>query len=213
MRACLIAALLFCGGIGAQIPQPSTAPPTTYLINAGGPAIPAVFDPTTPIPAYQADTFFNGGTAWVDPTMGAGIWGTLRYAPFFTYDIPVANGFYSLKFDLLEPNKTGPNQRVFTISVNSVTSDPIDIFAMTGGINLQTSVNLMAYSGNGHLRIIFQATAGNAVVSGIEIAPSNVFSGVETRFLWIYTCAPQVSTDTVCIAVNPTGTANATPAK
>jgi hypothetical protein len=224
MRTCLVAALLFCGWIGAQAyPDPApfpqvtgtaaalptaTTPPSIYLIAAGSSTgVPAdtTTDPNNPVPAYQADTFFDGGTAWLDPTMGTGIWGTLRYAPFFTYDIPVPNGFYSLRFELLEPNKTGSNQRVFTISVNGTTSDTIDIFAMTGGINLHTSLNMMSQVGNGHLRITFLASLGNAVVTAIEISPSNVFSGVEMHFLRIYTCASPL-TDSVCIVVNPTGT-------
>lgn len=205
MRTCLISALLFCGGIGAQVPPPTISiPPAVYLINSGGPDIPLdTTDPANPIPAFQADAFVTGGVLWVDPTMGAGIWGTLRYAPSFAYDIPVTNGFYNVKFDLLEPNKTAAGQRVFTISVNGTTSDAIDIFALTKAINVQTSVQLMAIVGNGHLRITFQASIGNAVVSAIEVSPSYVLSGVEAHFVRIYMCYPP-DAGAVCVIVNPT---------
>jgi hypothetical protein len=207
MRACLIAVLLFCTGIGAQVPPlppTSSVPPSVYLINAGGPDIPLDnSNPAAPVPEYLPDQFFNGGVAWVDPTMGAGIWATLRYAPFFTYDIPVTNGFYNVKFDLLEPNKAAAGQRVFTISVNGTTSDPIDIFKITGAINTKTAIQLMAIVGNGHLRITFQASIGNAVVSAIEISPSYVFSGVEAHFVRVYMCYPPQN-DSVCLIVNPT---------
>jgi hypothetical protein len=151
-------AVLLCCAAGAQ----------SLFINAGGPALPP--DPTNT--TYQADQYFNGGVAWVDATMGAGIWQTLRYAPQFSYDIPVPNGFYNVKLDLSEPNKTGPSQRIFTITANGIQSDPIDIFKQTGAINVQMSTTLLVMVGSGHLRLNFQATLGNAVVSAIEVTPS-----------------------------------------
>lgn len=199
-----LASLLMCCGLGAQIQPPiTTIPPSVYLINAGGPDLPVdTGDPANPIPAYQADAFYTTSVAWVDPGMGTGIWGTLRFAPTFSYDIAVPNGFYSLKFDLLEPNKTGPSQRVFTISVNGTTSDPIDIFATAKAINVGIQYDMMSVVGNGHLRITFQASVGNAVVSAIEITPSLVFGGIETHFVRIFTCAPPLS-DSMCIQTNP----------
>jgi Malectin domain len=154
MRALLV--MLFCSALGAQ----------SLFLNAAGPAIPA--DLTTPAPAYQADQYFTGGVVWTDPAMGPGIWSTLRYAPSFSYDIPMTNGFYTVTFRLLEPNKTAVGQRIFTITANGVHSDPIDIFAMAGA-NAPTYINLLVLVGNGHLRIDFAASVGNAVVSAMEI--------------------------------------------
>ncbi len=198
------AALLLCCGMGAQTPPVSSTPPTVYYINAAGPAIPAnaTGNPSTQTPEYLADQFYTGGTNWVDPTMGTGIWGTLRFAPSFSYDIPVPNGFYSVKCDLLEPNKTLPGQRIFTITVNGVQSAPIDIFSMTGGINIPTSILLMGMVGNGHLKITFQATLGNAVVSAIEVVPTYYFSGLETHFFVIAQC-PNPASNAICVMINP----------
>jgi hypothetical protein len=213
MGACF-AAILLCLEISAQTPNPPipitfapgttiTTPPSIWLINSGGPATPPdTRDPNAPIPGYLADQFFSGGVAWTDPTMGPGIWGTLRYGPEFTYDIQVPNGLYTIKFDLLEPNQTAPGKRVFTIAANGIVSDPIDLFAMTGAVNKQTSISLMASVGNGHMVIKFNATAGNAVVSAIELSPAYIFSGIEAHFIRIYPCDlayPQ----TVCIQINP----------
>jgi hypothetical protein len=213
MRA-YFAALLLCCAVGAQTTNPPipipfapgtfvTTPPAIFLINSGGPDTPGdTRDPNNIIPPYIADKYFTGGVAWTDPTMGTGIWGTLRYGPEFTYDILVPNGLYTIKFDLLEPNQTAVGKRVFTIAANGIQSDPIDLFAMTGAINKQTSISLMASVGNGHMVIKFNATAGNAIVNAIELSPSYIFSGIEAHFIRIYTCDlayPQ----TVCIQINP----------
>ena len=147
---------------------------------------------------FQQDQYFTGGAFWSDPAMGAGIWSTLRYAPAFSYDIPIPNGFYTVKLDMLEPNKTAAGQRVFTITANGIQSDPIDLFKITGAINAQTSITQLVMVGNGHLRIAFQATAGNAVVTALEITPSVIFAGVQTVYLKTYTCSPPLS-DTNCV--------------
>lgn len=193
MRTLLISALLFCSGMGAQ----------SLYINAGGPSTIPV-DPNTS-PAFLADQNFSGGVAWDDPTEGSGIWETMRYGPQFSYDLHISNGFYTVKFDLLEPNKTAVNQRVFTIMANGIQSDPIDIFAMTEAVNAQTSVTLLAMVGNGHLRINFQASIGNALVNAIEVTPSTIFAGVQTVKVQLFTCDPPLSLTTCTNPVFQTG--------
>lgn len=184
MRVILIA--LLCCAAGAQ----------SLLVNAGGPALP----PDTTGTSYQADQSFTGGVVWDDPTIGLGIWETLRYAPQFSYDFHISNGFYTVKIDLIEPNKTGPNQRVFTVTANGIQSDPIDVFAMTGAINKQTSITMLVMVGNGHLRANFQAIIGNAMVSAFEITPATIFSGIQTVSIQLFTCQPPLS-DTTCTQV------------
>lgn len=147
-----------CCGLGAQ----------SLFLNAGGPSAPG--NPPS-VQSSEPDQYFTGGVAWVDPVMGEGFWSTLRYSPSFAYDIPRQNGFYSIKLYMLEPNKTGPNQRRFTVAANGMQSDPIDLFAAAGGINRQYSITLLSLVGNGHLRLQFAASLSNAVVSAIEITP------------------------------------------
>ncbi len=172
--------LLFCSTLGAQ----------SVFINAGGPAVPG----DSSNPTFQSDQYFTGGAVFSDPTMGAGIWSTLRYGPSFSYDVPITNGFYTVKFDFLEPNKTAANQRIFTITANGQQSDPIDVFAMAG-VNIPTSTSLLVMVGNGHLRINFAAIIGNAVVSAIEITPASIPTGIMT--LKLFQCAPPLS-DVTC---------------
>ena len=161
VRALILAPLLFflCTVLSAQ----------TIYLNAGGPAVPGIMTPT-----YQADQWFSGGAIWneaspgYDPP-GTGALATLRYGPVFSYDVPVHNGFYSITFHLVEPNKTGPGQRLFTITANGIQSDPLDIFALAGFAKLDHPVTLFVLVGNGHLRITFAASLGNAVVSAMDI--------------------------------------------
>lgn len=195
MRALL--AILLCAAAGAQ-----SLPPSEFFL-ASGSAVPVLNGNPADVPPpqqFQADQYFNGGAPWSDPTMGSGIWSTLRFAPSFSYDIPAPNGFYTVKFDMLEPNKTAAKQRVFSILANGVQSDPIDLFAATGGINIQTSTTLLVMVGNGHLRISFQATVGNAVVTAIEVTRSVIFAGVQTVYVKLYTCNPPLS-DTNCVII------------
>lgn len=181
-----------------------TLPQSIFLINSGGPAIPAdTSDPNSPVPPYIADTFFTGGAVWSDPTMGPGRWATLRYAHSFTYDIPLPNGIYTVQFDMLETTYTTPNMRVFTITANGVQSDSIDLAVISGGvINKQTSIFLMPIVSNGHLHIVFQSTKNNATVSAIEVSPSLIYSGLEAHFIRFYPCDMSYP-QTTCIQINP----------
>lgn len=141
----------------------------TIYLNAGGPAMPSIM-----APSYQADQYFSGGTIWdqsspgYDPP-GTAALETLRYGPVFSYDVPRQNGFYAVTFHMSEPNKTGPKQRIFTITANGIQSDPIDIFALAGFAKMPYAVSLFVMVGNGHLRINFVASVGNALVSAIDI--------------------------------------------
>jgi hypothetical protein len=209
MKARLVCVLLFCSGLWSQIPAPFpagsviTSPPSVFEINSGGPAVPGdTSDPNNAIPPYIADTFFSNGDPFVDTTMGPGRWASLRYGPSFNYDIPLPNGIYTIRFDLLEPNQNGVGLRVFTITMNGSQSGPIDIFQLAGGIKKQTSLYFMPVVSTGVLHILFQASVGNAVVSAIEVGPAFIYSGIEAHFIRFYPC-DQSYPQTTCIQINP----------
>lgn len=133
-------------------------------INCGGPAI----------ANFQADAFFSGPTAaYADPTMGAAELATLRYGTSFSYDVPVAgNGVYTIALEMVEPNKTGIGQRVFTVTANGTISAPIDLFALTGGQKRKYSLTMTANVTASVVHLQFVGTAGqNAVISAITITP------------------------------------------
>jgi beta-galactosidase len=79
------------------------------------------------------------------------------YAAFrsgaFRYDIPLANGSYSVTLGFLEPGKaTAVSGRVFSVEANGKRriSDPVTIT-------------------NGRLELVFTPTAGEAIVSNVTI--------------------------------------------
>lgn len=133
-------------------------------MNIGGPAV----------GNYVAD-FGCSGTLWGpanDPNMGnqSGVYQTLRYGPAFTASYVTSNGFYIVNLLFLEPNKTGPGQRRFTIMVNGLLTQVIDLFALAG-LMVPYTLTVPAIVTNGNLSMQFTATVGNAVLSGIEIQP------------------------------------------
>jgi hypothetical protein len=134
------------------------------LINAGGPAV----------GNFLADQCLNGAV-WTpanDPAMGTmtDVYQTLRYGTAMSCTIPVAsNGVYSVALLMLEPNKTGPNQRVFSVTVNGQTTGPLDLFAMTGGKLIPYEVDFLMFAPERQITISFRASVGNAVVSAIIV--------------------------------------------
>lgn len=132
-------------------------------INCGGAAV----------PGFIADQFFSGPTSiYVDMTLGSAEWVDMRYGLSFAYDVPVANGIYTASLEMVEPNKTGMGQRIFTVSANGLTSSPIDLFKLAGGTKKHYTLMLPVIVGNGNIHLQFVGQAGqNAVISAIVIAP------------------------------------------
>jgi hypothetical protein len=127
----------------------------------------AYAQPITIAAGSPADQFFSGGTGgWAMPTPA---YPFLRYGTSFSYNVPLSNGFYNIAFVLIEPNKTAPSQRVFSITANGQTGSPIDLFGLVHADNQPFAYSMQAFVGAGWLRLQFVATAGNAVVSQIVI--------------------------------------------
>lgn len=125
--------------------------------------------------AGPGDFGFSNSSVWALGTpgyedLGAPPWATLRYSPNFSYSIPVPNGFYVVDLGLMEPNKTGPGQRVFTVTANGSASAPLDLFKLSG-LKQQYTLTMFATVNTGILKLDFRATLGNAVVSSISVRP------------------------------------------
>jgi hypothetical protein len=140
---------------------------TTIRINVGG----------EPTGMYSGDTVC-GGTVFPVPGQ-AGIYGTLKYglagAPF-SCDVPAPNGSCIVTLDLVENRPAGPNPatdsaigtRLFTATVQGIVSAAIDIFAAAGALT-PYQLTLPAQVTDGHLRIVFAATKGNASLAGLDV--------------------------------------------
>jgi Malectin domain len=191
-------AILLTTGVIATIPisiannaQAGPVLPTVIAASAAGLNVPVIVG-TTFIQVATAssvviqcgsptDKYFVGGVP--DPSNPASKpWPMPLPAPLaflrysqpgspISYNIPVTNGAYAVNVTLAEPNKTGPGQRIFTITVNGQTTDPIDIYAATGGQNIPFVVPLLPVVSAGYVRLQFTAIAGNAVVSEISVTP------------------------------------------
>ncbi len=146
------------------------------LINAGGPA-------TGSFSADPAGCVVTGGSAYglaqqPDMKNQTGVYQTLRYGTSFSYDCPAPPvGSCTLKLDLFENRPAvatptvpaaGPGLRLFTVTANGITSGLIDIFAIAGAQTPYVFPMPTIPVTDGHLRIQFTASKGNASVSGIE---------------------------------------------
>lgn len=116
---------------------------------------------------------------------------TLRYAPSFNCDIPVPNGTCTVTVNLIEPRpggsnpsiNSGPGQRVFNLSISGgvnsgAASNGIDLFTLAGPLTPYTLALPAVTVTNGMLHLSLVGTAGNAVLSGIQVSctPAPVFS-------------------------------------
>jgi len=145
------------------------------MINAGGPAT----------GQYLADQGFIGGASYgpanqSDPGWQAmtGIYSTLRYCASCSYDFVEPNGSCVVKLDLIEnrPAVATPTvpaaaigARLFTVTINGISTGTIDIFAAAGAQKPYSPPVLTVPVTNGHLHADLVASKGNASVSGWEI--------------------------------------------
>lgn len=140
-----------------------------------------------PVGPYSADKYFSGGFARAkDTTIGTGIYQTSRYSDGltpFTYHIPVTAGPYNVVIRLSEPSATGPNQRVFTVTVNGNKTNPIDVYALVGRRTPYSPPLYVANAGTGFIDLAFQAIKGNANVSGIDVYQNTISLPVRNQTL------------------------------
>jgi len=143
--------------------------------------------PITIAAASPTDQYFTGGIpgpsftfpAWAVPLPAP--LNFLRYTQpndpkclgCFKYDIPRTAGIYTVRITLVEPSKTAAGQRLFTIAINGQVSDPIDVYALAGGINKPVVLTFTAVV-VGKLHLVFQAIAGNAIASLIQLTPASL---------------------------------------
>ena len=99
----------------------------------------------------------------------------MRYAPSpsFSYLIPLANGSYTVALTFVEPDKTGPGQRLFAFAVNLLQYAEIDVFARVGLLKALTATVSQTVTA-GTLELDFSAAIGRAVVSRIVITPAAI---------------------------------------
>lgn len=113
------------------------------------------------------DQYFVGGVSYTNADLT-----TLRYAPSFAYSIPLTNGLYRVTLRFEEPNAIAAGKRLFSVAANGQATESLDLFKLAGGALKGYSRNLLVLVGAGTLKIQFQATLGNAVITGIDVNPA-----------------------------------------
>src|SRR5208283_3646650 len=147
----------------------------SFAVNAGG----GQYSDQTGV-GYQADTNYSGGsmastTAAITGTQDDVLYQTERFGNF-SYNIPVANGNYTVTLKVAEIYWNAAGKRIFNVSMQGqqVISN-LDIFAKAGK-NAAYDVSIPVTVTNGMLNINFTPVIDNAKVSAIEVTPTNAAS-------------------------------------
>lgn len=133
---------------------------------------------------YGSDDFFDGGragqvNAWSGygprpaPKVVAGtsegeVVGTYREGRF-SYDVPVANGRYSVALTFVEPSLTAGARRFDVLANGKRVLPALDVAAAAGGPLKAVTRRIPIQVSDGRLRLAFVPVQGDAIVSGIEI--------------------------------------------
>lgn len=136
------------------------------------------------------DSYFTGGIPFVVAALPPGSAdNTLRYAQFFSYQIPAENIPYLVTFRFIESTVQAARLRQFSITINDQPAfTDIDLFA-SAGYMVPTFKSIVVMGGAG-LNILFQGKTcylpgcrNNAVVSSIEVTPTSDLWGNPTSSL------------------------------
>ena len=134
---------------------------------------------------YGSDNFFAGGAGQginapdmpaakrvaVTGTEDASLYDTYRAGASFEYDIPLPDGTYTVTARFVEPTATAAGQRKFQVSANDrVVLPNLDLFALSGGRLKPLDREFKAQTKDGRLHLKFSGSAGDAVVSALELA-------------------------------------------
>ena len=150
---------------------------STIRINAGGNEYTDVFGRH-----WLADTYYNGGkvhNAGLEAnadTSEVSLYGTERWEPQFSYQIPVANGTYDVNLSWLENYHNTIGDRLIDVVIEGqLVQDNLDVFAEVGLNKLLTKSFQDIQITDGELTIEFidQSPDSNAFVLAIEILPDS----------------------------------------
>lgn len=161
----------------------STTGSTTFAVNSGGAQYASPQGVT-----YLADSRYSGGNvgttaSTISGTTEGALYKSERYGNF-SYNIPVANGSYSVTLKFAEIYFAAPGKRVFSVTVNgqTVISD-LDIFAKVGK-NVAYDVVIPVNVTNGAISISFTSKVNNAKVNAIRIAPAAAATPISGRVVF-----------------------------
>ena len=122
---------------------------------------------------------YSGGTAQVLTTPETTLYCSRRHGTFFQYTFgPGLFSDYYIETDynvtlyFIDPVSTGMGQNVFTVTINEVVVGTLDVFSLADGANKPYFVTYpVEVVGKANLVIAFAAITGEAMCSGIRVAP------------------------------------------
>jgi arabinoxylan arabinofuranohydrolase len=145
--------------------------PTSFYGNAGGPRL-----ESSNGAVYQWDAWYSIGNSVtgksdepISGTTDGSIYQTYRYGRSFSYDIPLANGNYSVILKFAEVYHSSVGRRQFSVDMEGarVITD-LDVFAIVGKNKGYDIVRQVTVKDN-ELNISFDAAIDTAMVAGLNV--------------------------------------------
>ncbi len=158
--------------LGAEADTVSAAAATVIRINSGGGGY---TDSSGQF--WAGDSNFSGGStastgAGIGGTGDSGLYQNLRYGNF-TYDLPVANGPYTVNLKFAEWYWNNPGQRVFDVQIEGLhVLTNFDVLAQAGKNNALDR-SFTTNVSDGSLTIQFISRVNYAMVAAIEVIGGN----------------------------------------
>ena len=124
---------------------------------------------------FSAEYGATGGTygesnGVVNGTSLDGLYHTFRLGQSFSYALPLPNGAYDVVIRSWDPNQSQVGARVFDVlAEGNVVLDDLDLVSEVGTATAYTSPPLRAVVNDGVLDLDFVRSAGQALVSAIEV--------------------------------------------
>lgn len=134
--------------------------------NIGGPA-------TNDAPLFAGD-ICTGGSSVIPPSnvqivaTYPGEFKTFRWGPGISCTFPLPGLLGILTFETIEPTVNGPGQRVFTLTINGIVQQPIDIYKSCGA-NTPCPFTYPVYGNN--VVVTCQAQVRNCLLSAAVLTP------------------------------------------
>ncbi|MHC4844821.1 MAG: Kelch repeat-containing protein [Planctomycetota bacterium] len=145
-------------------------PGSEIIMNAGGGAYVDGGSQT-----WSPDFGSTGGSIFESPDPVTGtteqtLYQQMRAGSSFSYTYPLPNGTYDVTLHFADPDSVAPGERVFDVrQEGSLALDDLDLFALVGqDAAHQATLPPVALS-DGFLSLVFNASAGDAIVSAIEV--------------------------------------------
>ncbi|QRQ99883.1 malectin domain-containing carbohydrate-binding protein [Dyadobacter sandarakinus] len=99
-----------------------------------------------------------------------------RFGANLSYNLPIANGKYTVKLHMVENFQSAANKRVFDVKVeNATVLKNLDLFVEGGNLNKVVIIkSIDTEVTDGALNIDFTSSIDNAVINAIEILPAAI---------------------------------------